>query len=91
MYLFIKQMFKSTGIIIDGKYLFIYRADYTIYDANLFYGLNRMDEYYRILRVDASSNVNDVKRAYRGLAKVSSDYHPNQTKWLKLMKHIQKL
>lgn len=27
---------KSTGIIIDGKYLFIYRADYTIYDAKLF-------------------------------------------------------
>lgn len=27
---------KSTGIIIDGYYLFIYRADYTIYDAGLF-------------------------------------------------------
>lgn len=27
---------KSTGIIIDGSYLFIYRADYTIYDVGLF-------------------------------------------------------
>ncbi|MBS4209985.1 DUF5052 family protein [Bacillus sp. FJAT-50079] len=26
---------KSTGILIDGKYLFIYRCDYTIYDASL--------------------------------------------------------
>jgi hypothetical protein len=26
---------KSTGILIDGKYLFIYRCDYTIYDADL--------------------------------------------------------
>lgn len=26
---------KSTGILIDGKYLFIYRADYTIYDSSL--------------------------------------------------------
>lgn len=27
---------KSTGILIDGKYLFIYRCDYTIYDLELF-------------------------------------------------------
>lgn len=26
---------KSTGILIDGKYLFIYRCDYTIYDLDL--------------------------------------------------------
>ncbi|MGF3141460.1 DUF5052 family protein [Facklamia sp. P13064] len=26
---------KSTGLIIDGKYLFIYRCDYTIYDNEL--------------------------------------------------------
>lgn len=26
---------KSTGILIDGKYLFIYRCDYTIYDKAL--------------------------------------------------------
>jgi hypothetical protein len=26
---------KSTGILIDGKYLFIYRCDYTIYDSGL--------------------------------------------------------
>lgn len=26
---------KSTGIIIDGKLLFIYRCDYTIYDLDL--------------------------------------------------------
>lgn len=26
---------KSTGIIIDGKYLFIYRCDYSIYDLEL--------------------------------------------------------
>ena len=26
---------KSTGIMIDGKYLFIYRCDYTIYDLAL--------------------------------------------------------
>lgn len=26
---------KSTGILIDGKYLFIYRCDYTIYDLEL--------------------------------------------------------
>lgn len=26
---------KSTGILIDGKYLFIYRCDYTIYDIEL--------------------------------------------------------
>jgi len=26
---------KSTGILIDGKYLFIYRCDYTIYDKEL--------------------------------------------------------
>ena len=26
---------KSTGILIDGKYIFIYRCDYTIYDLEL--------------------------------------------------------
>ena len=26
---------KSTGILIDGQYLFIYRCDYTIYDSSL--------------------------------------------------------
>ena len=26
---------KSTGLLIDGKYLFVYRCDYTIYDNNL--------------------------------------------------------
>ncbi|WP_042347392.1 DUF5052 family protein [Bacillus massiliigorillae] len=26
---------KSTGLLIDGKYLFIYRCDYTIYDMEL--------------------------------------------------------
>lgn len=26
---------KSTGILIDGQYLFIYRCDYTIYDTSL--------------------------------------------------------
>lgn len=26
---------KSTGILIDGKYLFIYKCDYTIYDTEL--------------------------------------------------------
>lgn len=26
---------KSTGLLIDGKYLFIYRCDYTIYDSAL--------------------------------------------------------
>lgn len=26
---------KSTGILIDGKYLFVYRCDYTIYDLDL--------------------------------------------------------
>ncbi|MEJ4858277.1 DUF5052 family protein [Enterococcus faecium] len=26
---------KSTGLIIDGKYLFVYRCDYTIYDLDL--------------------------------------------------------
>lgn len=26
---------KSTGILVDGKYLFIYRCDYTIYDTSL--------------------------------------------------------
>lgn len=26
---------KTTGILIDGKYLFIYRCDYTIYDSDL--------------------------------------------------------
>ena len=44
-----------------------------------------MDEYYRILGVDASSDVNDVKRAYRGLAKkYHPDYHPNQTKMVEI-------
>lgn len=32
---FATEIDKSTGILIDGKYLFIYRADYTIYDASL--------------------------------------------------------
>lgn len=27
---------KSTGLLVDGKYLFIYRCDYTIYDLALF-------------------------------------------------------
>lgn len=27
---------KSTGLLIDGKYLLIYRCDYTIYDTDLF-------------------------------------------------------
>ncbi|MCM3273784.1 DUF5052 family protein [Paenibacillus elgii] len=26
---------KSTAFLIDGKYLFIYRCDYTIYDLSL--------------------------------------------------------
>ncbi|OTO49805.1 DUF5052 family protein [Enterococcus faecium] len=26
---------KSTGLMIDGKYLFVYRCDYTIYDLDL--------------------------------------------------------
>lgn len=26
---------KSTGLLVDGKYLFIYRCDYTIYDLDL--------------------------------------------------------
>lgn len=26
---------KSTGLLIDGKYLFVYRSDYTIYDLDL--------------------------------------------------------
>lgn len=26
---------KSTGLLIDGKYLFVYRCDYTIYDLDL--------------------------------------------------------
>lgn len=26
---------QSTGIVIDGKNLFVYRCDYTIYDLNL--------------------------------------------------------
>ena len=32
---FATEMDKSTGIMIDGKYLFIYRCDYTIYDLAL--------------------------------------------------------
>lgn len=32
---FATEVDKSTGLLVDGKYLFIYRADYTIYDANL--------------------------------------------------------
>ncbi|MBP1990032.1 DUF5052 family protein [Paenibacillus eucommiae] len=27
---------KSTGFLVDGKYLFIYRCDYTVYDLSLF-------------------------------------------------------
>lgn len=26
---------KSTGLLVDGKYLFVYRCDYTIYDLAL--------------------------------------------------------
>ncbi len=32
---FATKIDKSTGILIDGKYLFIYRCDYTIYDSEL--------------------------------------------------------
>lgn len=32
---FATEIDKSTGIMIDGKYLFIYRCDYTIYDLDL--------------------------------------------------------
>ena len=32
---FATGMDKSTGILIDEKYLFIYRCDYTIYDKDL--------------------------------------------------------
>ncbi|AHM57560.1 ATPase (PilT family), putative (plasmid) [Peptoclostridium acidaminophilum DSM 3953] len=32
---FATEIDKSTGIIIDGKHLFVYRCDYTIYDAEL--------------------------------------------------------
>ncbi len=32
---FATEIDKSTGIMIDGKYLFIYRCDYTIYDLAL--------------------------------------------------------
>lgn len=32
---FSTEIDKSTGFIIDGKYLFIYRCDYTIYDLSL--------------------------------------------------------
>ncbi len=32
---FATEIDKSTGILIDGKYLFIYRCDYTIYDLAL--------------------------------------------------------
>ena len=33
------EMDKSTGLLIDGHYLFIYRCDYTIYDTSLLAGL----------------------------------------------------
>lgn len=33
--IFATDVSKSTGILIDGHYLFIYRCDYTIYDASL--------------------------------------------------------
>ena len=32
------EMDKSTGLLIDGHYLFIYRCDYTIYDMSLLAG-----------------------------------------------------
>jgi len=32
---FATEIDKSTGILIDGKHLFVYRCDYTIYDAEL--------------------------------------------------------
>ncbi len=32
---FVTEIDKSTGIMIDGKYLFVYRCDYTIYDLAL--------------------------------------------------------
>lgn len=32
---FATEVDKSTGLLIDGKYLFIYRCDYTIYDTAL--------------------------------------------------------
>lgn len=32
---FATEIDKSTGIMIDGKYLFVYRCDYTIYDLAL--------------------------------------------------------
>lgn len=32
------EMDKSTGLLIDGHYLFIYRCDYTIYDLSLLAG-----------------------------------------------------
>ncbi|MEO4052060.1 DUF5052 family protein [Solibacillus sp. CAU 1738] len=32
---FATEIDKSTGLLIDGKYLFIYRCDYTIYDTAL--------------------------------------------------------
>lgn len=32
------EMDKSTGLLIDGHYLFIYRCDYTIYDTSLLAG-----------------------------------------------------
>jgi len=28
---------KSTGLLIDGRYLFVYRCDYTVYDTDLFF------------------------------------------------------
>lgn len=33
---FATKIDKSTGLIVDGKSLFIYRADYTMYDLSLF-------------------------------------------------------
>lgn len=34
---------KSTGLLVDGQYLFIYRCDYTIYDTELLLGGEGID------------------------------------------------
>lgn len=34
--LYATEVPQSTGLLVDGKYLFIYRCDYTIYDLALF-------------------------------------------------------
>ena len=56
-----------------------------------------MEEYYKLLGVDASSDINEVKRAYRAMAKkYHPDYHPNKTKMVEIneayseiMKHLR--